>query len=234
MMKRLHILQHVAHEGPGAIAVAAEENGCTLTYTRLFNGDSFPALDQFDALAIMGGPMGVYDDLPWLKAEQQFIKAVIDAGKPVLGVCLGAQLIAAVAGAQVYPHTHREIGWWPIGLTASGSNSTLLEGFPASQQVLHWHGDTFDLPEEAVLLASSEACQHQAFSLKDGRVLGLQFHFEVDEEMVQQFADFDAAVLKEGGDWVQSSDQILSEAGKHIPACRNLMKTLVARWLNLV
>jgi hypothetical protein len=109
----------------------------------------------------------------------------------------------------------------------------LLEGFPSSHHVLHWHGDTFDLPEAAVLLASSEACQHQAFSLKDGRVLGLQFHFEVDEEMVQQFADFDAAVLKEGGNWVQSQLQILKEAGEYIPGCQSLMKTLVGRWLAL-
>lgn len=233
-MKRLHILQHVAHEGPGAIADAAQELGFTLTYTRLYAGDHFPGITEFDALAVMGGPMGVYDDLPWLKAEQQFIREARDVGKPVLGVCLGAQLIAAVAGAKVFPHRHREIGWWPITLSESGARSSLLEGFPASQHVLHWHGDTFDLPEGAELLASSEACQHQAFSMQEGRVLGIQCHFEVDEGMVGQFVDFDSAVLSQGGTWVQSQSQILMEAEKHVSVCQNLMKIIVSRWLDSI
>jgi len=176
---QIHVLQHVPFEGPAAIADWAERRGHPLTVSHLYAGDPLPALTDFDRLVVMGGPMSVGDTdaYPWLADELQFIADAIDAGKSVVGVCLGAQLIAAALGARVYPHAHKEIGWLPVRLTDQARGLDLCDGLPAIQTVFHWHGDTFDLPAGAVHLAESEACGNQAF-LVDGRVLGLQFHLE--------------------------------------------------------
>lgn len=138
-----------------------------------------PAVAGFDRLVVMGGPMSVGDTeaCPWLEDELALIAEAIAAGKSVVGVCLGAQLIAAALGARVYPNAAKEIGWLPIRLTDQARGLDFCDGLPAEQTVFHWHEDTFDLPAGAVHLAESEACANQAF-LIDGRVLGLQCHLE--------------------------------------------------------
>jgi GMP synthase-like glutamine amidotransferase len=229
-MRRLHIVLHVSHEGPGTIAEVAEEMGWELSFTRLFLGEPWPSMGDFDALVIMGGPMGVYDKLPSLQEEQVFLSKVLEADLPVLGVCLGAQLLAAAFGGKVYPHIHREIGWWPI--SPAQSDKTALFEMLGQQIVLHWHGDTFDLPAEAILLASSEACRQQAFSMRGGRILGLQFHAEVNSDMVKDFVEFDEETIKNGGLWVQRSEDILAAAATHTPSCRQLMHSLVRNWMS--
>ena len=175
---RAHYLQHVEFEGLGIIEDSLRARGVEVSGTRLYAGDSLPALDDIDLLVVMGGPMSVNDEaeLPWLAAEKAFIRQALTADKRVLGVCLGAQLIASALGQRVYLGAEKEIGWLPI------YGNTHLNGaafhFPDQIDVLHWHGETFDLPAGAVLLASSEVCRHQAFQL--GRsVIGLQFHPEV-------------------------------------------------------
>ncbi len=176
---RIQVLQHVPFEGPAAIADWAKRRGHALAVSRLDTDDALPALADFDRLVVMGGPMGVGDTEahPWLSTERAFIAAAIAAGKSVVGVCLGAQLIAAALGARVYRNTHQEIGWLPVRLTRHAQALDLCDGLPAEQTVFHWHGDTFDLPPGAVHLATSAACVNQAF-LFEGRVLGLQFHLE--------------------------------------------------------
>jgi GMP synthase (glutamine-hydrolysing) len=182
----LHSFLHVPFEGPAALAGWATRRGHRLDATRWYADPTPPAIDTVDGLIVMGGPMGVHDvdTVPWLNREKDYLRAYVDSGRPVLGVCLGAQLLADVLGARVVPNAHREIGWFPITLTPGARRSRWFAGFPPSLEVFHWHGDTFDVPAGAELLATSEACAHQAFVWRE-RVLGLQFHLEVTADSVE-------------------------------------------------
>lgn len=178
---RAHYLQHVPYEGLGSIGPWLNEAGYTTTGTPLYKTADLPRPEDLDLLVIMGGPMGVNDGhrLPWLEQEKAFIRQVIEAGKAVLGVCLGAQLIASAMGTRVYPNPVKEIGWFPVqGSTFHGED---IFSFPEAFEVLHWHGDTFELPAGAIQLAGNEACENQAFQLGKS-VIGLQFHLETTPE----------------------------------------------------
>lgn len=172
---RFYCLQHVAFETPGLLTGLVREKGYSLRTIALFDNEPLPSTADFDGLIIMGGPMSIHDEdmYPWLRAEKALIAAAIREGKKVLGICLGAQLIAAVSGARVYPNLQKEIGFWPV---------RWKEG--AEEVFFHWHGETFDLPAGAVLLASTTACVNQAFMLGD-KVLGVQFHPEVTPEIIR-------------------------------------------------
>lgn len=177
-MSRLHYLQHVPFEGLGSIEPWARAAGLDIIGTKLFESVDFPEPADIDLLVVMGGPMSVNDEdaLPWLVAEKAFVRQCVERGTPVLGVCLGAQLLASALGARVYPNHEKEIGWFPIsGVGDAGGDDRFR--FPHEVDVFHWHGETFDLPEGAVRLATSAACENQAFQV--GRtVIGLQFHLE--------------------------------------------------------
>lgn len=177
---RVHVLQHVPFEGLGSIAEWLEQKDASINWSCLFEASVFPPLNTIDFIIALGGPMSVNDEhqFPWLREEKRFIAAAIQAGKAVLGICLGAQLIANALGARVYPGREKEIGWFPVCVEA-GSEASF--GFPTSTLAFHWHGETFDLPPDAVHLASSEACRHQAFQLGE-RVLAFQFHLETTPE----------------------------------------------------
>ncbi|HET7101528.1 MAG TPA: type 1 glutamine amidotransferase [Terriglobia bacterium] len=196
---RIHIIQHVVFEGPGAIAEWALERGHSKTFTRQPRGEKLPALDTFDFLVVMGGPMSANDDsrFAWLAAEKRLIAEAVQRRKAVLGVCLGAQLVAQVLGARVYRNREKEIGWFPVRLTPEAAASGLFGGLPEEMTVLHWHGETFDMPHGAVRLAESVVCRNQAFEL-DGRVLGLQFHLEVTPQGLEDLIQHSAADLERG------------------------------------
>lgn len=178
----IHIFQHVPFEGPGYIAQWAAANGHPISYTRFYEaGYVLPALDNIDALVIMGGPMSVYDEhiYPWLIKEKAFIEDTIQAGKKVLGICLGAQLIAVCLGAFVPTALNKEIGWFPVSPTVECCYVPWFnELFRENPVVFHWHGDKFDIPYGAYDLLSSAANSHQAFMFNE-QVLGLQFHPEM-------------------------------------------------------
>lgn len=178
---KIHYLQHVPFEGLGFIEKWARTQNATTGVSRLFRNDPLPGTEDFDWLVVMGGPMGIYDhdEFPWLVAEKKLIQQAIGAGKTVLGICLGAQLIADVLGAKVYPGPQKEIGWFPIKRAAGAPDL-----IPDTLTVFHWHGDTFDLPEGAVPLASSAACKNQGF-IYNGRVVALQFHMETTVESME-------------------------------------------------
>jgi GMP synthase-like glutamine amidotransferase len=178
--RNIHWFQHVPFEGLGTIEHWLTAHGQVPAVTRFHADDPLPTINAIDWLIVMGGPMGVYDldRHPWLKEEIAVIGEAITEGKTVLGICLGAQLIAAALGAKVYPNGQKEIGWFPVTLTNEGRRSPLLKGCPPELTVFHWHGDTFDLPPGGTHLMASAACANQAFSYRD-RVIGLQFHLEV-------------------------------------------------------
>ena len=217
---KISVLQHAAFEGPGEIADWATQQGHVVAIHHLYRGDVLPGLDDFDLLVIMGGEMNIYQyrDWPWLKAESAFIKAALNAGKKAIGMCLGAQLIADVLGARVVQNPVYELGWLPI--TWTHEVRAFFSKLPSESTVLHWHGDTFSLPEGTMRLASSEACFEQGY-LVPGKCLGLQFHMEVDPALVKEY------VAGQGtwpaGRFVQEPRAILGEAGKHCTVNRELL-----------
>ena len=179
---RAHYLQHVPFEGLGSIEPWLRDAGYAISSSPLYGGAQFPDLETVDLIIVLGGPMSVNDEkeFPWLIEERRFIREAVWAGKPILGICLGAQLIAKSLGAPVYPNHCKEIGWFPVrGVPQSDSSGNIA--FPSALEVFHWHGETFDLPPGAFHLAQTEACPHQAFQI--GRqVIGLQFHLETTPE----------------------------------------------------
>ena len=231
---RIAVLQHVDFEGPGAIAEWAASRRHDLAAVRLDRGDRLPPPESLDALVVMGGPMGVSDEdrFPWLRAEKQLLATVIAAGgRPVLGVCLGAQLVAEVLGAPVTANPHREIGWLPIRWTPGARGLPAFAHVPSTSVVFHWHGDTFALPAGTIHLASSEACRQQGFCTPDGRVVALQFHLEMRPQDVASLAASGKAELAEGGDHVQPAERLLSEAPERAAALLPLLETCLDAWI---
>lgn len=203
-------------EGPAAIADWARRGGHSLTVTGLFHGTPLPAHDEFDLLVVMGGPMSVHDEreYPWLKREKRLIDEALRAAKGVLGVCLGAQLLADVLGARVYRSGEKEIGWHPVRAVRNRPDaaSPWAATLPDSFLAFHWHGETFDLPSGAVHLAETDVCPHQAFAI-GSQVLALQFHLEVTPESVGELATHCAGDL-DGGRHVQSGGELLGSPPK--------------------
>ncbi len=210
---RIHYLQHVHFETPANILKWADEKNLQVKGTRLFFNEKLPPIDDFDMLVVMGGPMGIYDEkeFPWLVEEKKFIEKAISKNKKVLGICLGAQLIADVLGAKVYKNKYKEIGWFPVFKTEEAKNSKIFYDFPDSFTAFHWHGDTFEIPEGAVHIFYSEGCNNQAFEYNNGNVVALQFHLETNEESAKALIQNSVEELKEKGRFIQEPDYILSK-----------------------
>jgi len=220
----ISVLQHAAYEGPGEIAVWARKHGHTVQVHHLYRGDPLTRPDGFDLLVIMGGEMNIYQDRdwPWLKAERKFIRAALEQGKPAVGICLGAQLIADALGARVIQNAEYEIGWLPIQWTDEARG--FFPALGSTSTVLHWHGDTFESPPGAIRLALSEGCPEQGYVIRN-KCLGLQFHMEVDPGLVQQFVDGQ-------GEWptgrfAQKPATILSGSSAHHEKNRSLLHSML-------
>lgn len=226
---RVHYFQHVPFEGLGSIGDWLQAHGHRVSATRWFAGEQAPDPLDIDALVVMGGPMNVDDhaEYPWLSGEKAFIRRCIDGGMPVLGVCLGAQLIAAGLGAEVTPNPVKEIGWFPVRADTDGG--PWAEVLPPSFDAFHWHGDTFALPEGARHLARSEACAQQAFAY--GRqVVGLQCHLEVSAAGAKALIENSAEDLVPSGAYVQSAEAMLAQPQRFERANR-LMDAVLSHWL---
>jgi GMP synthase-like glutamine amidotransferase len=207
---RIHYLQHVEYEGLGSIEEWVSSAGHSLTSTRFFESPALPVIADFDWLIIMGGGMSIHDEkeYPWLSDEKKFIRQTIDEGKTVLGICLGSQLVAAALGARVYKNHEKEIGWFDIEPTCYAKSDKLFFDMVSRIKVFHWHGDTFDLPENAIHLAYSQGCKNQAF-IYNNRVLALQFHLEPTSESLNCMIEAGREELKKGR-YVQTGEEILS------------------------
>ncbi len=203
--RRVAVIRHMAFEDTGIFGEVLTQRGWTVSTLDAGIDDLADSMREADLAVILGGPIGVYETerYPFLKEELLALKNRLVAGCPTLGICLGAQLIASALGARVYPGGKKEIGWSGIRLTDAGARSSVAA--LASQPVLHWHGDTFDLPQGAQLLASSKIYENQAFSL-GSNVLALQFHAEADSRRIEQ--------------WLIGHTCELSAAGIDIPALR--------------
>jgi GMP synthase (glutamine-hydrolysing) len=181
------VVRHVEHEGIGTLAGVLERERIGYRYCDVFRGDRVPeTASALGGLIVMGGPMGVYeaDRFPFLTAEMNLIRRAADAGLPVLGICLGSQLIAGALGARVYPGGRKEIGWYSVEVAAP--DDPLAQILPPRFMTFHWHGDTFDLPAEATHLFRSELFENQGFRW-GANVLAIQFHFEITAAMIDEW-----------------------------------------------
>lgn len=226
---RIHSLQHVPFEDIGSLLTDIQTKGHSLTTTHWYKDDLAPAIDSFDLLIVMGGPMGVYDDdiYPWLAPEKELIAKAIAAGKKVMGICLGAQLIACVLGAKVTRNAHREIGWFPLEINPN-SNHPIASILADCKNVFHWHGDTFALPPQAQLIASSQACANQAYVI-DNQVYGFQFHLETTEKSASALIQHCAEDL-DNSTYVQSAEEIM-QAKENFIAINKSMSAIFNQWL---
>lgn len=224
---RVHCLQHVAFEGLGSIATWLTARDIEIRGTRFDEAADLPDLADVDWLIVLGGPMSANDEhrYAWLSGEKAFIGEAIRAGKRVLGVCLGAQLIASALGAKVYPNAVKEIGWFPIASVPSAQGHPAF-GFPPEALVFHWHGETFDLPVGSVHLARSVACENQAFQIGN-RVIGLQFHLETTPESTRALVAHCREELRPAT-YVQSDQAILSASDGHYDAANRLLNEVLA------
>ncbi|NBC03992.1 MAG: amidotransferase [Bacteroidetes bacterium] len=222
---RAHVNQHIAFEGLGSIEVWLKENGYEITKTHFFESTYLPKTDNIDLLIVLGGPMSVNDEeeYPWLISEKEFIRDAIKADIPVLGICLGAQLIASALGSKVYPNPEKEIGWFPVEGLEPGDSSTFQ--FQSSFECFHWHGETFDLPPGATLLAKNEVCKNQAFQLGDS-VIGLQFHLETTPESAKKLIKNCRHELVPSI-YIQTEKEILSAPVEHYYKINKMMAEIL-------
>ena len=231
----LLVLQHIACEPPAAFEDELRSRGLDLVRVELDEGDALPEWRQFAGLVVMGGPMGAYEEAahPWLAAEKQLIREAAQAGHPVWGVCLGAQLLASALEADVYPGPQAEVGVLPVELTAAASQDPVFGEAPRSFPTLQWHGDTFDLPDGATLLASSPEYANQAFVYQ--RAYALQFHLEVSPTLADEWGEVPAyaqsleAILGPG-----ALERLVAEVAEHASTTVPLARAVFGRWLERV
>jgi GMP synthase-like glutamine amidotransferase len=228
----LLVLQHIACEPPAAFEDELRSRGLEITRVELDEGEPLPDWSEFPAIVVMGGPMGAYDEAehPWLAEEKRLLREAVEADTPVWGVCLGAQLLASALGARVYRGEQPEVGLLPVHLTSAAADDPVFGEAPSSFPTLQWHGDSFDLPEGATLLASSPAYPHQAFRV--GRSYGLQFHIEVSLGLATEWAGVPAyARSLESTLGPGALDRLLADVADHEDVTVPLARDLFGRWL---
>lgn len=221
------VIQHAESETMGLLEPFCRELGIAWHLCRPYAGEPVPPATQpYQGVIVMGGPMNVEENerYPFLAEEVRLLQSALRRQVPVLGICLGAQLLAKAAGAEVFHGPAPEIGWFPVQLTEQGQQDPLWTGLPTEFVTFHWHGDTFDLPPKAIHLASSQQYAHQAFRLGE-QAYGIQFHLEITPELVQR--------------WVAESPQvepapILEGLAQHAEPAAQLGRTVLTRWLQKV
>lgn len=234
-MRPMLVLQHHPIETPGVFGEMLAERGFDMHTVRTDLGQPVPSdPGAFAGVIAMGGPMGVYEEekYPWLREEDRLLRAAISRDQPMLGICLGSQLIAKAAGARVAPGLEKEIGWYPLTLAQNGQADSLFAGFPKTFDAFEWHGDIFDLPPGAVSLASSARYPHQAFRIGQ-RVYGLLFHLEVTAPMVRAMADTFRVEIASLGD-PSRVDAILADLDRRTAPLNAHARRLFGCFLSLI
>jgi len=233
---RIHFIQHVPFEDLGYIETYLKQKKNSISSTKMYENSLLPNMNDFDVLFVMGGPMGVYDEsiFSWLKKEKQFIKEAIKKEKKVIGICLGAQLIADVLAAKVYINKESEIGWFNIAKIKPSSfmSEKITKNLSNELIAFHWHRDTFDLPENSTLLFENETCHNQGFLYKSN-VLALQFHLEVTNESIDNLTYYcqDDLVNAMKLPYVQSEQEIKLFAKKYISLLNKNMTILLDNFI---
>jgi GMP synthase (glutamine-hydrolysing) len=235
-MKKLLVLQHVAHELLGTLNPLLKRAGFRIRYVNFArHPDAQPSLDGYDGMVVLGGPMSVNDAgrMAHLTTEMRLIEQAMTQNLPVLGICLGAQLIAKTLGAEVYPNQEKEIGWYDVSPTESAESDPLLTEFQEREKIFQWHGDTFDIPKTSSHLAFSHLCANQAFRY-GANVYGFQFHLEVDEPMIHRWLRVpenrnEIAALG----CAYSPERIHGETLEHIPRLNQLSQRVFGEFINL-
>jgi GMP synthase-like glutamine amidotransferase len=224
---RVLAFRHVPFEHLGLIAETLAERAIDFAYVDLYEPADTPNIDGADGFIFMGGPMSVNDNFPYIRQELRIIQDAVAQGKPVLGVCLGSQLIAKALGGNVYSNPVKEIGWFEVRFTEAAQADRLFAGLNGPELVFHWHGETFDLPADAALLASSGRCRNQAFRVGNN-VYGLQFHLEVTPDMIADWCEQDANC----GDMREIETRI--DPQRNAPRLRELSRQIFGRWCDLL
>jgi GMP synthase (glutamine-hydrolysing) len=243
-MRALHVLQHVAMEGPARVGEVARAMGLDVVIHALYKGARVPAtIPDGDLLVVMGGAMGVGDigdaRWPFLEPEVELLARVLREGRPVLGICLGAQLMAHALGARVAPLkvgdppvSHREVGWGAVTFTVAPDTEPCLVGLDESEVVLHWHGDTFELPRGATVLASTLACRNQMFRF-GRRAFGIQFHAEIDAADIAVWVRDDADFVR-AANGPAGGERILAETARYVRRHRQVGDRLIRNILEVM
>jgi len=226
-MKNIRIFRHVDCEGPAYLQTQLEANRIPFELIRIDANETVkPDLDDIAGLIFMGGSMSVNDSLPWIAQELALIREAVARDIPVLGVCLGSQLLAKALGARIYPGPCMEIGWYPVNCIAA---HPLIANLPTQFEAFHWHGETFDLPAGSTLLFGNERYAHQGFAI--GPHLGLQFHVEMEAELVREWIHRNPADLERRCENAHDAGAILHDLDSHIARLQNIAGTLFANWL---
>lgn len=232
-MSRILYIQNGEHDHPGLFGRVVAENGAALDVVHAWQGEPVPTVPNgWSGIVVGGGYMGAYEteEFPFLKDEMRLIQASHEADRPVLGMCLGAQLIAAALGGKVYPHAHKEIGFHDVYFTLEAESDPLWKGTPHTFQPVHWHGDTFSLPPDSILLASSKLTPNQLF--RAGRsVYGVQFHLEIDLPVLTDMVETDNGWLPTNG---VEPVELLLEATSALPKIEPIARKVFTRWTSLL
>ena len=230
---RVLVFRHSPSDGLGLIGDALDAHAIAYQYADLYAPSSDGALAyDADAMILMGGSMSANDALPFITREIEYIRSAVERGTPVLGVCLGAQLIARALGERVYANQVKEVGWAPVTFTDAALHDPLFHGIAEDQVIFHWHGETFDLPSGAELLASSAACRNQAFRVGD-RIYGLQFHLEVTPDMIVEWCQEDEACAAED-EACAAHVRPPIDPYAHFARTNQLAASIFGRWCTLV
>lgn len=224
---RVHVFQHIPFEGLGSIESWLNSHRYSITTTRFFAGDQIPDIGEIDFLIVLGGSMSANDETtcPWLIGEKRLVGEMVQMKKPVLGICLGAQIIAAALGARIFRNSEKEIGWFPISSFAGNASRPDLFRFAKETLVFHWHGETFDLPEGAVHLAASTVCTNQAFQA-GSNVLGLQFHLEMTPESAARLMLHCKDEIMPGR-FIQSEKEMISISAGQYSSANKIMENVL-------
>ncbi len=230
-MKKVVILRHVDCEGPGYLLDVFQRKGIPYEIVKIDEGDIVPtSTDHMLALVSMGGSMSVNDDLSWISSELSLLRSAADKGLPILGHCLGAQLLAKALGGEITANPVREIGWFDVSPVKNRGAELWFNGLPDRFEVFHWHGETFSTPPNAKNLLSSEYCENQCFVLGD--MLGFQCHIEMTEALVMEWAQRFKHEIDSSRTTEQSSDELVRELDSRITALNKAADTIYERWIS--